>query len=90
MRESEINVETGARCLRTIGERGAAFHLGSSGKALRHTSQGPRDFFLQREKQGVAFSQVDPDSGHPFASCWKTACLVGLDRDSHEGLVIKV
>lgn len=88
MRNGEINGETGARCFRIIENR-AAFHLESSGKALSHT-WGGLAAFLQRDKQGVVFLQVGPDQAHQFASCWKTAHLGWLSRESHKGLVIEV
>ena len=51
MRNSEINVEMEARCFRIIEERRAAFHLGSSGRALSQTTEGPLDFYRERSKE---------------------------------------
>lgn len=53
MRNTEINIVKlmEARCFRIRDGSGAAFHLGSSGKALTQTSKGPPDFQRERNKK---------------------------------------
>lgn len=50
LRNSEINIEMEARCFRVREESRAAFHLGSSGKAMSKISKGPLDF-SERERE---------------------------------------